>query len=848
MPQVLKPSFAGGELSPSLHARVDLSKYQTGLALARNFLIQAHGGAVNRPGLRWVGEVRSSSVAGRLIPFQFNTTDAYVLEFGHEIMRVIKNGAYVLEAARNVTAATRANPAQITTSVSHGYANGDEVYLSGFSPYWPSVDKRTFIVRNVTATTFTLEERSGAAVDSSAFAVLATTPQVARVYQITTPYTSSALPLLKTVQSADVMTLTHPGYSPRTLSRTGDAAWTLATITFAPAIAAPAAPTVTPNTTGTTSYSYQVVAVSAAGEQSLASPTTTTTTGNAVADNTVSWSAVTGAVSYSVFKLGAALYGFIGRATGTTFRDQNIKPDEGDTPPTAANPFSGAGNYPGCATYHEERLVYGRTDAKLQTLFFSQPGAYANFGTAIPTKDDDAIEVALVSRQVHEIRHLVSVSDLLILTSGGEWIAKPGGQSDAITPASIVAKAQSYRGASNVPPIAVGSMVLYVQDRGQIVRDLGYKYEVDSYTGNDLTLLSRHLFEGREIKEWGYAQAPYSVVWCVMSDGALLSLTYLREHEVWAWTRHETAGAVESVAVVPEGDEDVAYLLIARTVGGATRRYVERFATREVRDVQDAFFVDAGLSLDVPVSISTVTRTTTAQLSTTATFDAPTGAIIDVSGVVYANPDYPLASSDRFLPHPVNGRYQVRTYISGTLLTLGDYETNDYIDGTAWPPLIGGTVRRAVTTVYGLNHLEGQSVAILANGDVQPAQTVTNGAITLTRPASRIHVGLPYVAELQTLRLDAGDGSLQGRKKAIPYVTLRMERTRGLAGGPREERLYELKQGPSEYNEATGLYTGDYRLSVPGDWSTGGQLFLRQAYPLPAAVLGIIPEVVVGPH
>ena len=851
MPQILKPSFAGGELAPSLQARVDLSKYQSGLALARNFFVQAHGGVSNRPGLRWVGEVRSSSVAGRLIPFQFNTSDAYVLEFGHEIMRVVKNGAYVLEPHFTVSSITQADPAVVTTTAPHGYANGDEVYLWHDSNVWPRAQRRTFTVSGVTSTTFALNERPVGTLDATTFPAYTGTGKVARLYQINTPYPSSALPLLKFVQSADVMTLTHPSYAPRRLARTGDAAWTLSTITFAPTIAAPTAPTVTPVTTGSTNYSYQVVAVAASGEQSLASPTTTITNGNASAHNTITWSAVTGAASYNVYKQGAALFGFIGRATGLSFHDTNIKADENDTPQTSADPFNGANNYPGCSTYHEERQVYGRTNTKLQTLFFSQPAAYANFATSIPTKDDDAIEVALVSRQVHEIRHLVSVGDLLVLTSGGEWIVKPGGQSDAITPASVVAKAQSYRGAAHVPPIAIGSMVLYVQDRGQIVRDLGYQYEVDSYTGNDLTLLSRHLFEGRAIKEWGYTQAPSSVIWCVMDDGALLALTYLREHEVWAWTRHETNGSVESIAVVPEGDEDVAYLLVKRlTPEGTTRRYVERFATRDVTDVQDAFFVDAGLSLDLPISVATISNDVAAVVTTTAAHGLQVNDIIDISGVQYLDPAYPLEASERLAAHPVNGRYRVVGVPTSFQVAIGDYVTGAPTNTSLMPaPAIDtGVARKCVSELLGLNHLEGQSVAILANGDVQPAQTVTGGAVTLTRPASRIHVGLPYVCDLQTLRLDAGDGGMQGRKKSIPYVTIRMERTRGLAGGPREDRLFELKQGPSAYNAPTGLYTGDYRLSVPGDWTTSGQLYFRQAYPLPVSILGIIPEVVIGSH
>lgn len=935
MPTLLKPSFAGGELAPALYARVDLAKYQSGLALARNFFVQAHGGASNRAGMRYAGEVKNSAIAGRLIPFQFNTTDTYTLELGDQVMRVIKRGAYVLEATKSITAITQASPGAFTTGAAHGFTTGDEVYLAGIGGM-TALNGRNAIVTVTGASTFTLTDRAGAAISTAALPAYTSGGTVARIYQIATPYLAADLALLKFVQSADVMTLTHPSYQPRDLTRTGDAAWTLTTVSFVPGISQPTGVTVTPATAGAVTYRYKVTAVATtSGEESLSGLNTTVrtitgatqanpcqvttsaahgfstgdtvwisgvvgmtelngreytvtstgantftlnntdataftayssagsvartfgiTTAAATLSSTnyidVSWTAVAGAASYIVYREKSGAYGFIGRTQGTTFRDDNIAPDMGDGPPDFALPFFGAGNYPGCVTYHEERKVYGRTNAKRQSLFLSQSGAYNNFSVSFPLDDADAIEAALVSRQVHEIRHLVSLGNLLVMTSGGEWIAKPGGQSDAITPTSLVVKPQSYRGVSDVPPIVVGNMALYVQDRGQIVRDLGYKYDVDSYTGDDLTLLSRHLFEGRTVKEWGFAQAPYSVVWCVMSDGALLSLTYLREHEVWAWSRHDTDGDVESVSVVSEGSEDVAYFLVRRIVGGQTRRFVERMASRLVLDVQDAFFVDAGLSLDAPIAISSISSANPPVVTTAAAHGLTTGDLVDVEGTLAFNPSFPASSDDRFIAHASAGqRYQV-TVTGANTFTLRDYLTGAAINGTSWTAWgRAGNVRRAVTTVTGLHHLEGKSVAILANGDVQPAQVVTGGAVTLERAASRVHVGLPYFCDLQTLRLDVGgqpDGTMQGRKKVIPFVTVRMERTRGLSGGPRETHLKELKQGPDAYNAPTGLYTGDYKLSVPGDWATGGQLFFRQAYPLPATILGLIPEVVFGAH
>lgn len=934
MTTLLKGSFAGGEISPSLAARTDLTKFQTGLALARNFFVLAHGGVSNRAGTRIVGEIKDSSKRARLLPFQFNNDQTYILEMSDEVMRVVKEGGHVLEATKAISAITQANPC-VVTAVGHGYSSGDEVYLSGIGGM-TQLNGRNVIATVLSVDTFSIADRNGTNINSSAYTAYTAGGTAARFYQIATAYDYADLPTLKFVQSADVMTLTHPSYQPRDLSRTGDAAWTLSTVSFVPGITQPTGVTVTPTSAGGVTYRYRVTAVDAdSGEESLAGLNTTTrsisaaTQANPCAITTtvnhgystgdtvwidgvvgmtqlnkrefvitvtgvatftlndvdasaytawssggsvnrtfgittaaatltssafidVAWTAVSGASSYNVYREKNGVYGFIGRAVGTSFRDDNITPDTSDGPPEFALPFFGTGNYPGCVTYHEERKAYGRTDNARQNIRLSRTGAYNNFSVSTPTKDDDAINVALVARQVHEIRHMISLGNLLVMTSGGEWLAKPGGSSDAITPGSLVIKPQSYRGSSDVPPIVVGNVALYVQDRGQIVRDLGYKYDVDSYTGDDLTLLSRHLFEGRTVVEWAYAQAPYSVVWCVMSDGALLSLTYLREHEVWAWCRHDTDGEFESVATTAEGDEDAVYVIVKRTIGGQTRRFIERMASRLVLDVQDSYFVDSGLSLDSPFTITGITSANPPVVTTSSAHGFTTGDVVDIADTLAANADYPADSDDRTVDHDTAGQRYSITVLSPTTFSLQDYiNTSTNINGSAWTAwLSGGEVRKAVTTLTGLWHLEGKTVSILANGDVLPQQTVTNGSVTLVRAASRVHVGLPYYSDVQTLPLDVagGNGTMQGRKKVIPYVSVRMERTRGLSGGPRESALKEMKVTLTAYNAPAGLVTDDYRLSIPGDWTTQGQLFFRQSNPLPATILGLIPEVTIAAH
>lgn len=527
-----QPSFTAGELSPALWARVDLAKYGSGLKTAINLFIHPHGGASNRAGLEFINEVKASANVTRLIPFQFNAEQSYILEFGNKYARVYRDGGLV---------------------------------LSGGS-----------------------------------------------AYEFVTPYASADLDQLVVTQEADVMYITHTGYAPRKLSRLADNNWSLSTPTFAPTMTAPGAPTVTKpgDTSGETGYTatvyrYRVSAISdASGEESLPSGSGSVTNDLSIAGgrNRISWSAVAGAARYIVYKEDNGVYGYIGGTEATQFDDENITADLADTPQTGYNPFTGAGNYPRCSTFIDQRLAFGSSLNNPQAVWLSQAGNYENFGYSRPRKASDGFEFRIRARQVNVIRALLQVRGLMTLTSGAEWVIT-GGPDEYLTPDNIVIKNQGYRGAALVQPIVVGNTVLFAQDRGGVVRDFSYEFTEDAFVGKDLTILARHIFEGREIKAWAYAQAPFSIVWVVLDDGSLCSLTYIKEHDVWAWTRHQTDGVFEDVTVIGEGREDVPYFIVRRTIGGVQKRYIERLHDRSFTSVEDAFFVDSGLSYSgAPVS------------------------------------------------------------------------------------------------------------------------------------------------------------------------------------------------------------------------------------------------------
>lgn len=609
----IQPSFAAGEVAPGLYGRVDLAKYQIALATCLNMMVMAQGGVQNRPGTSFVGPQSSHDVRHRSIPFQFNTEQAYALQFGHQNMRVVKDGAFVLEASKPVLSATQANPVVLEVT-GHGWSNGDLVYLSGIKGM-TELNGRFVTVANAAANTFEL-----AGIDGTAYGAFLEGGTAARVYTLTTPYAEADLPLLKFVQSNDTMTITHPGYAPRDLTRSGHAAWALNVITFASEQPAPTAPVATPiSVTGATTWEYVVTAVNATnGEESLPSATASATYKTEAAWDAsagdlieITWTNAAGADSYNVYKKRNGIFGFIGNAADGTegFIDDKIRADTTDAPPGSFNPFSGAGDWPSTVTYHEQRKWFGATTNKPQTLWATASSAFKNMNKATPTQDDDAIIRTLASRQANEIRHMVSMEVLVVFTSGAEWKVWPGSQADVITPANANARAQAYSGSSHVPPLLINNTVLFVQEKGSIVRDLRYEFASDTWNGIDMSILAAHLFEGHVIKEWGWAQVPHKIIWAVRDDGVLLGFTYMKDQEVYAWSRHVTDGEVESVCVIGEGNEDVLYLSIKRTVDGATVRYVERMESRLYDQLRDAWFLDCALAYDGNNDDASVTLT-----------------------------------------------------------------------------------------------------------------------------------------------------------------------------------------------------------------------------------------------
>lgn len=251
--------------------------------------------------------------------------------------------------------------------------------------------------------------------------------------------------------------------------------------------------------------------------------------------------------------------------------------------------------YPKMACFFQDRLVLAATKKEPYSIWMSRTGDYPNFGIEKVdggVTDDSAIKADLITRNGFEILHLVPAKDLVILTTGNEWIIEG---SSVITPAKINPRPQTMRGSNTCPPQHIGNRIVHVQRSGKTVRDLGYQYDADNYNGDDLTLLATHLTEGHKLVSSAYIQEPNSTLYYVRDDGVLLSLAFIKEQNVFAWSHQKTDGKYKKVASIPNGASDVLYVTVERN--GKT--YIERFNPGiEAAVYMDSYVTGSGRSIE----------------------------------------------------------------------------------------------------------------------------------------------------------------------------------------------------------------------------------------------------------
>ena len=378
-------------------------------------------------------------------------------------------------------------------------------------------------------------------------------------YEITTPYRGADLFEIKYTQSADVMYLVHPNYSPRKLSRTGHTNWTLTVISF---------------TARPTNWGQESLAIT---NITQANPGVVTSTAHGLSDgDSVLITNVEGMTEVN----------------GNVYTTANVTADTFElsgTDTTGYGAYTSGGYWnetdqPSCVTFFEERLVFAGVPSYPQTLDFSKAGDYEDMTTG--TADDDGCQYTIAADQVNAIRWLMTGKKLIAGTSGGAWLISGSGPDEPITPTSILVRREARIGSQNIQPEAFNEQILFVQKPGRKIRALGYSFEEDSYKGTDLSILSEHLTKTYGIKEIAFQATPYQTLWCVRLDGVLLGLTYMPEHEVVGWHRHITSDSsgesdFESVCCILGDFYDEVWVVVKRKINGSYVRYIEQMQTDE---------------------------------------------------------------------------------------------------------------------------------------------------------------------------------------------------------------------------------------------------------------------------
>jgi len=932
---VIQTAFHAGELAPALRARVDLAKYHSGAALLENFFVDYRGGVSTRPGTKYILQAYRSGSAVRLITFQASYSVGYVLEFGHNYIRFYNNGSPILESTLNITGATRANPCVI--SVTNSYSVGQWVYITGVAGM-TQLNNRYYIISSCTAGTITLTDLFGNAVDSSAYGVWTSGGTVARVYTLPTSYAASDLSTLKFAQDGNKLVICHANYAPAVLTLISAADWTLVAIAFGSTAGIPT--TVAVSTTlaaGNANYAYAVTAIDSSGQESgssalarLASKQDLRTTAGT---NTVSWSSVSGAMSYNVYKTqlsyagavpsGSAL-GFIGSCTSTSFIDSNISPDYATTPPIPQNPFYGAGvasvtvtasgsyttvpsvtfgaspsgitatgsvalkvvgtptpSYPGGVTLSyavgDTIVVANGVIVKVAavtggmvTAFYpiTEPGCAPGSVTSgsVPSNPMTQISTSGTGRGC-QVNCTWGVGTVSLSSPGTGYVSAPTVtfSSGAATATAVLGSASS--GNPTVPGFYAQRLFLggpsgYPAQFNLSKTGTSYNFDVSNPVQAD-DAITGALRSGQLNTIKAAVPMPAGLIVLCDSQSWLINggsgNTAISPIDIQA-----NSQAYNGCADVPPlvANFDILYV---QAKGSIVRNmtynfYTNVFAGTDISVLSSHLFygykIISWAQCEEPFKTIWAVRSDGVLLSLTfvkeqeilgwahsvtdGLFKSVTSVVETVNGVAT---DALYAVVER----TINGQtVQYVERMAERLFTNGAQDAWCVDSGLQY----SGT---PATSFSGGEHLAGETVTGLADGEVIPPFVMpSNGSFTLATAASKVTIGMAYTCRLQTLPLNLGEPTVQGKRKKITAVTIRVAEALGLKIGKAWDTLVDMADlivgnlGSVTNETVTDLVTGDVRTIIDPSWDEQGQYCIEQSSPLPATILGVIPEIVVG--
>ena len=897
----LKPSFNAGELSPRLAGRVDFSKFPAGVEILQNFIPFPEGGITRRPGSRYASATKTSTVKGRLKRFEFSTTQAYMLSYGEKNIRFYRNQQAIL--AENITAsiANGTFTSNITSwsdisagggSISHDATN-DRLNLVGSTTEGEAEQEVTnstavehvlrFQVLGIAGDSVTL--RVGTSTGASdlksftayvGFHTIAFTATAANFFvqfagpidktvqvddvslidnaaiELTTPYTEAHLFQVEGPQSADVLYQFHTSYPEYKLERRGHTTWSFVEVANIDG------PYLDQNITTTT------MAPAAATGKGI----------NVTASAITGINSDTGFQSTDVGRLiridnpGSGVdwgWGVITSITSTTVAVVDIKRDFGATSADARWRFgawSETTGRPGAASFFEQRLYTGNNGDQPQTFWASQTDDFENFTPdSDPTTDgvfegtveaDDAITYTLAANDINAIFWMTAGEDSLSIgTSGGVW--KPSSEGAAITPLDIAVKRQVTSKAAQIHPVRVDNVVLFAQKAKRKILEFSFSFETDGFKSADMTRLAQHITK-TGIVEMAYAEEPDSVVWVVRGDGALLGMTFRRDEDVVGWAKHYLGGQYAGGTAVTATDIS---FTATDTIASVTFAF-ENYSVGDVLFIAGSTsndFADIGLVTITAISDDGGTATVsggtvvTEAAGASITITAMSEPVVESVAVIPGNngAGQTLDSSDRdevwlIVKRTINGT-TVRTveFLENQFETGDVQEDAFYVDS-------GITYSGASTTAMtGLDHLEGETVSIWADGAIQARQVVVSGAITLPEAATKVQMGLPYSHLMKTLRAEGGNasGTSVGKIQRIYAISYILLNSHTLTFGPNLDNLSpvtDFRETNNQMDYAVPLFTGSYFKEFEGDWEDDPRIFIKSDDPSPFTLLAIAPE------
>lgn len=816
-------AFIAGEVAPAFYGRLDLDRYPLGLAEVENFFVDYHGGLFNRAGTAFIAMLPEQDHL--FASFQAKSYDLAILLTPLK-MRVLKNGKFVHTAAAvagtvNAGLVTAAN----TVSV------GQLVWLSvgGFTGY--------FAVSAAASGSFQLTSPIGWNLPDGA-------ATWAPVYELTTTFTADDLKVLNVKQDLKKLVCTKDTRLPAFIERIADNNWTFTNFSNT----LPTAPTGvggSASAAGAASVGFAVTAVVNGVESGVSVifvKTSIVDYSNTAGYFTLTWSAVSGAERYNVYRslvypgaypAGAQL-GYIGYTTGTSFVDNNILADGTKTIPEPVN-FFASSNYPSVYARFQQRGVYAGLANEPLTVVGSLAFDKGMFSLSFPPISTDSYSYTIDADSERPIKHMLALRyGLMLFTENNITQLRGGGDGVAITALNAVAEPQAYVSVSNLQPLAINLDVLFMSALGTEVNQMIYTEYTNSFKMQDILILSSHLFDpDNQAVDVTWSSEPHKLVHYVREDGQRVCLTYERNFEVYGWTRFRTQGDYLKVLSITEDRRSLVYQTVRRTIKGFSVMFIEREQPRKDHSFASMWFADAGVERPLirPASSGTLRLT-----DTYWSFHIASTSWAAVDQILYLG----------------RGMFRVTavasTYVNLAPMVLPDYSEKYNKNGVRFAAG-GWGYNTTVTSLTGLWWLDGETVSVLHDGDAEKEVVVTDSTIELNTASAYVVAGLGYACRAKSLPLSLPQYVLGGSPLSLRSLAIRQLRTRGLAIGSSYDDLEEL---PSRGYEAWGnpleLQTELtlHELWGNGGWELDAQVCFEQSYPLPAAIVGFTFDLDVG--